>query len=84
VSDAIDLVVEATSGLLYWITSGRQVRSVDLGLQNSEEVHQFVYEVPAGVAVFEDFLYITLSSNNSIARINRLGREGRIRNIALP
>ena len=76
VSNAVDLAVEATSEMLYWVTSDRRVGAVDLGLQSSSEVHQFMYEVPAGVAVFEDFLYITLSSNNSIARVNQLGREG--------
>ena len=75
-SNAVDLAVEATSEMLYWVTSDRQVGAVDLGLQSSSEVHRFMYEVPAGVAVFEDFLYITLSSNNSIARVNRLRREG--------
>ena len=75
-SNAVDLAVEATSEMLYWVTSDRRVGAIDLGLQNSSEVHQFMYEVPAGVAVFEDFLYITLSSNNSIARVNRLRREG--------
>ena len=76
VSNAVDLAVEVTSEMLYWVTSDRRVGAVDLGLQSSSEVHRFMYEVPAGVAVFEDFLYITLSSNNSIARVNRLGREG--------
>ena len=75
-SNAVDLAVEATSAMLYWVTSDRRVGAVDLGLQSSSVVHRFMYEVPAGVAVFEDFLYITLSSNNSIARVNRLGREG--------
>ena len=76
VSNVVDLAVEATSGLLYWATSEGQVGAVDLGLQSFREIHRFMYEVPAGVAVFEDFLYITLFSNNSIARVNRLGREG--------
>ena len=76
VSNVVDLAVEATSGVLYWATSEGRVGAVDLGLQSSREIHRFMYEVPAGVAVFEDFLYITLSSNNSIARVNRLGRGG--------
>ena len=77
-SSATDLAVESISLVLYWVTSAGQVRACDLDLQNSETIHQFLYEVPAGVAVFEDFLYVTLSSNNSIARINRLGRERKI------
>ena len=72
----IDITIDLVAGRLYWISGDGCITSSPFNGMDSQTVFQIPNTVPVGIAVFEDFVYILLRSNKTIARVDKLMREG--------
>ena len=72
----VDITLDRVAEWLYWLTTGGVLEAISINSSEQTFVYSFPYEAPAGIAVFEDFIYVTLSANNTVARIDKWERDG--------
>ncbi len=74
ISGALDITVDHLTQTLYWVNSLGRIEASDFNGNHSSVGQLSSDDVPTGVAVFGDYLYVTLGSSDRIARVDKLGR----------
>ena len=77
----IDITIDFVAGRLYWIVGDGYITSSSFNGMDVKTI-SFSYGIPAGITVFEDFVYISLRSNGTIARVDKLARRGKVLSIS--
>lgn len=72
VVNPVAMAIDVVDLKLYWISDNGHVCSSSFDGSNRNVVHVSEDVVFDGIAVFEDFIYLTDSANSSILRINKL------------
>lgn len=80
VNNPSDIAVDVVRDRLFWTSSGgSQIESASFTGSDWSIVYSSVSVdlLFSGLAVFEDYIYATVSGSNSIARINKFQRQGK-------
>lgn len=76
VINPVAMAIDVVTDKIFWISNVGQVNCASLDGTNLEVVFTDDAVIFSGIAVFEDWIYLTESLNRTIVRVNKFNRPG--------